>query len=220
MTDSESSDKIAFEYAWGWFSLHAGQRMQAVNFFLIAITFLSGSYVSAVAGNRPGLAIGISLLGAFSSFIFYRIERRVRGLIHAAEDALRPLEQSMASRTGVESMRIVESVATIPKDSWPYSTVFRALYLAVGCAFISGAVYAGFAKLPSMPHDVNWSQITRLVSTAMLLLFAHGVLRARTDKVTQHDKWLEVLQKLAPIILAALAAAVGGMILIRTSFWS
>ncbi|MFZ0302739.1 MAG: hypothetical protein WAL75_08640, partial [Terracidiphilus sp.] len=71
MSNDESGDKIAFDYAWGWFSLHAGRWMQAVNFFLIAITFLAGSYVSAVVGNHPGLPIGISSLGALISIIFY-----------------------------------------------------------------------------------------------------------------------------------------------------
>jgi len=218
MTDGESSDKIAFEYAWGWFSLHAGQRMQAVNFFLIAITFLAGSYVSAVVGNRPGLAIGISALGAFSSFIFYRIERRVRGLIHAAEDALRPLEQSLASRTGVVGIRIVEKVEAAPRGSWPYSKVFRALYAAVGCAFALGAFYAGLAKLPSMPHNTDLPQIPRLMSGAVLLLFAYTAIRLRVSPAVQHPKWLGTLQELARIFSAVLAALAGGLILIRLSF--
>jgi hypothetical protein len=219
MTDDESSDKIAFEYAWGWFSLHAGQRMQAVNFFLIAITFLSGSYVSAVVGSRPGLAIGISALGAFSSFIFYRIERRVRGLIHAAEGALRPLEQNLASRTGIVGIRIVEKVENAPRGSWPYSKVFRALYAAVGCAFALGALYAGFAKLPSMPRNIDLPQISRLVPGIVLLLFAYSVTRLRTAQAVQHPNWLGTFQELARIFLAVLAALAGGLVLIHLSFW-
>src|ERR1022692_186234 len=87
--------KIAFDYAWGYFSLHAGQRMQSVNFFLLAVSFLAAAYVSAMVNRQPGLAAGISLVGASSSFFFYRIERRVRGLLHAAERALRPMEETM-----------------------------------------------------------------------------------------------------------------------------
>jgi hypothetical protein len=218
MTESDSTDKIAFDYAWGWFSLHAGQRMQAVNFFLIAIAFLAASFVSAVVGNRPGLAIGISALGAFSSFIFYRIERRVRGLIKAAEEALRPLEKSMATRTGIPQLQIVESVEIAPKGSWSYSRVFRALYLAVGCTFFLGSLYAGFAKHAFMPQNLNLPQVPHLVSGIGLLLFSYGMLRLRIADEAKHEKWLEIVQEVTRIGLASLAALAGGFILIRMSF--
>jgi Flp pilus assembly protein TadB len=84
--DKSVIDRMAFDYAWNYFSLHSGQRMQSLNFFLIAAAFLASSYVTAIVGGHPLIAAGLSLLGAFSSLV-YRIERRVRGLIHAAEGA-------------------------------------------------------------------------------------------------------------------------------------
>jgi hypothetical protein len=32
------------EHAWSWFSMHAQQRMQTLNFFLIAMAFLAAAY--------------------------------------------------------------------------------------------------------------------------------------------------------------------------------
>jgi len=49
MTDVDSNNKAAFDDEWGWFSLHAGQRMQAVNFFLIAI---QGNYGKSLLRRR------------------------------------------------------------------------------------------------------------------------------------------------------------------------
>jgi hypothetical protein len=219
MTDTESSDKIAFEYAWGWFSLHAGQRMQAVNFFLIAIAFLAASFVSAVVGSRPGLAVGISALGAFSSFIFYRIERRVRGLIHAAEGALRPLEQNLASKTGIDGIRIVDGVENAPKGAWPYSKVFRSLYAAVGCAFALGALYAEFGRLQSMPQNIDSLHVGRLMAGIVLLVFAYSAIMFKTTEAPQHPKWLGTLQELVRIGSAALAALLGGLILVHLGMW-
>jgi Flp pilus assembly protein TadB len=100
-TESErlQANKTAFDYAWGYFNLHSGQRMQSTNFFLIAAAFLAGTYANAMVWGRPGLAFYLSLIGAVASYMFYRMERRVRRLIHAAEAALRPVESSLSQLT-------------------------------------------------------------------------------------------------------------------------
>jgi hypothetical protein len=42
-----NADEIkALDHAWNWFSLHAAQRMQTFNFFLVAIAFLVAAYAS------------------------------------------------------------------------------------------------------------------------------------------------------------------------------
>ena len=51
------------DHAWEWFSLHARHRMQAVNFFLVAVAFLSAAYVSALRFTHPLVAAGVSVLG-------------------------------------------------------------------------------------------------------------------------------------------------------------
>jgi hypothetical protein len=38
--------KQAREHAWNWFALHATQRMQAFNFFVVATAFLIAAYAS------------------------------------------------------------------------------------------------------------------------------------------------------------------------------
>lgn len=154
-SDKFSIDKMAFDYAWGYFTVHAGQRMQSVNFFLLAAAFLVGAYVNAMANGHPGLAVGISLLGGFASLIFFRIERRVRELIHAAEAALRPIEEAMARRTEIPALRILHSVAAVTPGAWHYSKVFKMLYLAVGIGFVLAAIYAACVLLGRLPQVIT-----------------------------------------------------------------
>jgi hypothetical protein len=146
VTDHSPIERTAFDYAWGYFTLHSGQRLQSVNFFILAVAFLAATYVSAIVAGKFGLAAGLALLGAISSFLFYRIERRIRGLIHAAEAALHPMEDTMASNGGNEKLRILNSVESVAGDAWSYSKVFRVLYATVGLTFTLGALYALTAR--------------------------------------------------------------------------
>jgi hypothetical protein len=222
MTDADlNNQKIAFDYAWGWFSLHAGQRMKAVNYFLIATAFLAASYVSAIGGNRPSLAVVISALGAFFSFIFYRVERRVRGLIKAAEAALLPIEERMAASSGIEELRIVKQVERAPKGAWSYHEVFRALYAGVGSAFTMGVVYASSARLTVMTQNVNLSCLPRLLSGAGLLLFSYAILRLGIlHNPKDREVGTDAAQKVVQIVLAISAAVAAGVILIHLSLFS
>src|SRR6266851_4338107 len=62
MTPEERRDARA--YAWGYFALHADQRMKLFNFFLI-----------------------------LAAFTFWRLEERTRGLVKRGEEALRFLDE-------------------------------------------------------------------------------------------------------------------------------
>src|SRR5258708_39837328 len=92
---AEETQKYAFDrgldHAWQWFTLHATQRMQAVNFFLVATAFLSTAYVAAL--RFPSVAVGVSALGALFSLVFYRFEIRIQELVKAGAKALYPAQQ-------------------------------------------------------------------------------------------------------------------------------
>ena len=76
-SDAEERDaaKVALDHAWAWFSLHATQRLQSVNFFLVAIAFLSAAFVTAAKEKMYELASGIAGLAIFTTYFFYRTER-------------------------------------------------------------------------------------------------------------------------------------------------
>jgi hypothetical protein len=86
--------KEARGYAWGYFVLHADQRMKLFNFFLI----LSGLILRAFPAVR-GIAPGTKLVGllplllVLSAFTFWRLDKRTRYLVKNAEAALRFLDE-------------------------------------------------------------------------------------------------------------------------------
>lgn len=219
--DSSSVRKLAFDYAWGYFALHAGQRMQSVNFFLVAVSFLAAAYISAMVGKHPGLAAGVSLVGASSSFVFYRIERRVRGLLHAAEIALGPMERAMAAETDNPGLRILESVDSVPSDAWSYSKVFRILYAVVGLGFSAGTIYAVIGQIALTPNTTSlFPAVLRLASGIALLLFAFESLAGRqTTSVDPCLGWPRRLPQLLPLTLGLIAAVAGIAVLFHLGFW-
>ena len=145
MVNADKGDdmlKDALDHAWDWFSLHATQRLQAVNFYLVATAFLSAAFVTAVKESMYVLAGGISILAACISYMFYRMERRIQSLIKAAERAIRPLEATLAAALDNDALRIVDHVEEGQVGEWKYSKVFRYLYFVTGSAFGLGFIYA------------------------------------------------------------------------------
>jgi hypothetical protein len=132
--------ETGLRHAWDWFTLHATQRLQAVNFFLLAMAFLSTAYVSAL--RFPQVAAGVSLLGALFAVLFFRFEMRIQELIKAAENALQPAQQELAEVTHIPALRICQAVEVGKRPFTKYSVVIRSLYLSTAVAFLLGFVYA------------------------------------------------------------------------------
>src|SRR5438552_14800921 len=87
----------ALDHSWKWFELHARQRLQAVNFFLIATAFLVKAYVDTIP--HPFMGAAIALIGIIISACFYLFEIRIRQLVKAGENALIPVQQLLAELT-------------------------------------------------------------------------------------------------------------------------
>ena len=156
-----------------------GSGCNQVNFFLIATTFLVTAYVSATVGGYPSVAAGVAFLGVWSSYVFYRIERRIRRLIHAAEAALRPIELELATKSSNPALRILDSVEYATPDEWTYATVFRRLYVAVGLAFAIAALFAIGVQFQRTPQTTTLFPVAiRLAAGVVLLVFASEVFAA------------------------------------------
>jgi hypothetical protein len=130
------------EHSWQWFSLHAGQRMQGVNFFLVAAAFLTGALVAALQGHNKLIAVGIGLFGVFISVCFSRLDLRVRELIHAGEAGMKPLQARLAQVTGLAELQILENVDCPKNPVTKYSQIIRLLHWGSAVIFLLGAVYA------------------------------------------------------------------------------
>jgi hypothetical protein len=121
--------KDALEHARVWFTMHAAQRMQTFNFFLVATAFLVAGYAQVI-DKRPIAAAAIALLGAWITCWFMFLERRTRQLVEAGRVAMRPLERRLAEGLGVPQLEIVATADKVTAG-YRYTTVFRAIHLAV-----------------------------------------------------------------------------------------
>ena len=63
---SADAEQAALEHAWQWFALHARQRMQCVNFFLVAVAFLAAAFVTGLKDDYYAVAalVGSSVHGS------------------------------------------------------------------------------------------------------------------------------------------------------------
>jgi hypothetical protein len=93
-------------HAWAWYSLHAGQRMQMINFFLAAGAFLTAGYATAQAAHSSLVAGAIALVGVVVSIVFNLFDARTRELIVRAEPAVASL-QRILSDTGIANVEFL-----------------------------------------------------------------------------------------------------------------
>src|SRR5690349_8054867 len=134
MDDKAQSEEFenALDHTWSWFNLHATQRLQAVHFFILATAFLSTGYVAALNYQLNAVSLGIASLGLLVSYIFYRVERRISYLLKVAERALKPMQKHLAQNLSIPELELCERVEVSTPGTWPYSKVFRYLYLGTG----------------------------------------------------------------------------------------
>jgi hypothetical protein len=140
--------KEARTYAWGYFALHAEQRMKLFNFFLILSGLILGAFpaVRGMAAGAKAVAL-LPLLLVLTAFIFWRLEERTRRLVKNGEDALRFLDaqwplEALPDKTP-HYLRLFERddyLMEVVKKRWwakrlvpvSYADSFRIAYLMIG----------------------------------------------------------------------------------------
>ncbi len=84
------------EYAWNYFQFHASQRMSTFNFFVVFCALLTAGLAGTIGRNSHnhllGVLLGVSLMTV--SFVFWKLDQRVRFLIKHAEAALKKIERA------------------------------------------------------------------------------------------------------------------------------
>jgi hypothetical protein len=140
-SDSDEIAKQAREHAWNWFSLHAAQRMQAFNFFVVATAFLIAAYASLLDEN-PGAAAVLAVVGAWLTLWFNRLDARTRQLVEAGEDALRVSQARLASLADNQSLMILDAVDEPAPGASSYRRVITVIQWTIFALFLLGALYA------------------------------------------------------------------------------
>jgi len=89
------SDGELVSYAWDYFLAHGQARLTTFRFYLIFCTILcSGICMILAAGKSPLLASPLSLILAFLSFVYWKVDVRHKDLIKNARAALVSCESS------------------------------------------------------------------------------------------------------------------------------
>jgi len=158
--DNNLNLKEQREYAWNYFQLHAEQRMKSFYFFVVIaalfINAIAGSFKEVSRFHFMGALLGFSL--AITSFVFWKLDQRVRFLIKHAEDSLKEIEAKgydQSEKTGGQTINIflseemkTDKIKTLHrilpwKRHMSYSSCFGLLYIL----FCLVGLFAGFASL-------------------------------------------------------------------------
>lgn len=143
IVESSDRDWRAQSYAWNWFALHAGQRLQLVNFWLVAVAFLASAFVQARSSHLAALAFGIAITGTVSSLAFLRLDVRTRQLVQVAENALKSIEIAQTA-AGLDVVHELAHAAHRARRSRfdSYRVTIQGLQLAVAFVFLLAAIYS------------------------------------------------------------------------------
>jgi len=218
LNNFDEARKVALEHAWEWFSLHAHQRMQSLYYFLIATAFLFGAFTHASNIDNSTLALGVSLFGACISYIFYRLENRVRSLLHLAEDALKPLENELAELTSVSCVKLVSRAGSLMPGSWKYSKVFRFLYASTGTAFTLGVLYSVWRLASKVPvFAPSFYLAMQLLVGFFLGILGFELLHTKETEIT--DSRLRNVRNITFTIFGIFILLIALGVLIHLVFW-
>ena len=140
----------ALDHAWGYFELHANQRVTIFNYFVVFSGLLVTGMVAAGQTSPRfafvGVVLGFLLCGL--SYIFYRLDQRVSFLIKNSEDVIKNLEPSTAALFSDE-VRLTSDAKR--QGLWTYGRAFRTMFFVMAIVGFSGAVFFGIQGFTGYP---------------------------------------------------------------------
>lgn len=137
MTEMQTS---AFEWAWGWFQLHAQQRMQLVSFWFVAMSFLATGAIVAYTSGYPGACALACWAIAAASILFFLLDLRTQELIGYGERVMAGLEAKVAKGQGLQDFRLASAMHDVNRIHVSYRTLFAILYLGTSVLSVTSAL--------------------------------------------------------------------------------
>jgi alkylhydroperoxidase/carboxymuconolactone decarboxylase family protein YurZ len=139
-------EQAALDHAWAWFSLHASQRMQVINFYLLTLSFLTAAYVKALDDKASQVATAVACAGLVVSAAFVFLDRRTRHLVKIAEAALAPLQERLAQASSSPVQLVAAAAAPLVTPQQrihvTYTKILEGLGIVASIGFVVAAAYA------------------------------------------------------------------------------
>ncbi len=140
---------VALDHAWSWYSLHGGQRMQVLNFFLVAVSFFTVGLATLANAHAYLVAGGVALFGALISVEFFLLEKRTDHLVHLGRDAIRALEKELGQSTACDYLELmVGADKSRDRQLRSYKTLVPLIQWTCVVGFAFGAAWAFFQAAP------------------------------------------------------------------------
>lgn len=139
---STTGDK-ALDHAWGYFVLHANQRITVFNYFVIFAGVLCTGIAASIQSTPRLAAVGVALGGLLIilSFVFWRLDQRTAFLIKHAEDLIATLEPELAPLLASEVQKTTDAKKS--QGLWTYGRAFRTIFWVMGLIGLAGAALSG-----------------------------------------------------------------------------
>lgn len=125
-----------------WFKTHANQRMQLVNYWFVAMSFLTTAVVLAFAARSFGAALVVSGCIAFASLVFLFLDMRTRELISYGESLMEATELELFKASKLVETKMVVNMHSSKRRRTSYRVLFTLLYSGAGLLGLFGAIFA------------------------------------------------------------------------------
>lgn len=157
-TDDE---KTALDDARAIFQTQAAQRMQLVNFFILATAFLVTAYGQAVREQRELLATGIASLGFVIAVGFLLLEFRTEQLVTRGRQAMSHLQARLSQRVAIPQVH--QFNPSQDGQLLLYRRIIPTLYSLVAIAFFVGACAPDVFERTRGPERAAFRVVGRVV---------------------------------------------------------
>jgi hypothetical protein len=144
MTDSEPPGDdaalmaAALEHTWAWYDGRTGRALQVVSFYLVAVAITGSAYTSAITQKDYGVAAALAIGGLGLTALAAAAGLREVNAASRAEPALAELQDRVARRLGIPTIRMISSkVPQRPRRAVTIITITLALLVNT-----SGLLYA------------------------------------------------------------------------------
>ena len=132
-------------HAWAWFAMHAQQRMQTVNFFLVVEGVLLSAVGVTAKEQLYGYQFAAGLLIVLMAVLFWAVDLRVRNLVRVGKAALQAEQAHLATQSSITAIELVKLSEPTNMLAPTYGRIFSIMFLvfiAIGVGVAAVACHA------------------------------------------------------------------------------